>query len=158
MGKVLMLFASQSGNTELMAESMVEYIEKQGYDVETRAFDFDPIEAEDIPDYDAIAIGTHTWDAGDLPYEVEDFYEELDDVNIEGKIFGVFGSADAFYDVYGGAVELMWERLNEKGANLVQEKLKVDLEPNDKDIERCRQFAANFCSLIEASQPEKNKK
>lgn len=152
MGKILMLYASLTGNTELMAEAMIDLMEQQGYEVETRTFDFDPIDVEELADYDAIAIGTHTWDAGDLPYEVEDFYEELDDVNVHGMIFGVFGSADAFYDVYGGAVDLMWTHLKEKKAKLVPERLKVDLVPNNDDIERCVHFASTICRMIEESK------
>ncbi|UJL46704.1 flavodoxin domain-containing protein [Virgibacillus sp. NKC19-16] len=141
MAKLLMLYASGTGNTELMAEAMVAYLENKNHAVVTKTFDFDPIDVAELLEYDAILIGTHTWDDGDLPYEVEDFYEELDDVAITGKLFGVFGSADSFYDTYGGAVDLMADRLSKAGAVLVPEQLKVDLEPDRVDIERCEQLA-----------------
>lgn len=156
MGEILVLYASMTGNTELMAEAIIDYFEQQGYKVKTGTFDFDPVDVEDLHHYDAVAIGTHTWDNGDLPYEVEDFYEELDDVNIEGMVFGVFGSADAFYDTYGGAVDLMWEHLRQKGAKVVPEKLKVDLTPDAEDIERCVQFATVMCEMAIESQVREN--
>ena len=150
-----MMYASMTGNTELMAEAIVDYMEQQGHEVDTRTFDFDPVDVEELSNYDAICIGTHTWDGGDLPYEVEDFYEELEDVDIKGMIFGVFGSADAFYDTFGGAVDLMWEYLHEKGAVLVPDKVKADLVPNSEDIERCVQFAANICQIMTSSLEKK---
>ena len=147
MGKIFMLYASATGNTELMAEAMVAYFEAQNNEVVTKTFDFDPIDVEELLDYDAILVGTHTWDDGELPYEVEDFYEELDDVDITGKVFGVFGSADSFYDTYGGAVDLLGDRLGNLGA-IVLQRLKVDLEPDREDIRRCEAFAEVICEMV----------
>lgn len=141
MSRFLLLYASSTGNTELMAEAMKDYLQNHGHDVVVKTFDFDQIETEELLDYDAVFIGTYTWDDGDLPFEVEDFYDELDDVDLSGKLFGVFGSADSFYDTYGGAIDLMYERLERRGATLLSEKLKVDLTPNKKDIIQCEEFA-----------------
>ncbi|MEC5422944.1 flavodoxin domain-containing protein [Virgibacillus sp. C22-A2] len=148
MSKVLMLYASTTGNTELMAEAMVGYLEDKNITVVTKTFEYDPIDVEELLDYDAILVGTHTWDDGDLPYEVEDFYEELDDVDITGKVFGVFGSADSCYDTYGGAVDLMSDRLKNKGAILVPERLKVDLTPEGDDILRCEKFVETLWAFF----------
>ncbi|PAV30968.1 flavodoxin [Virgibacillus profundi] len=148
MNKILMLYASTTGNTELMAEAMVAYLEDKNYEVVTKTFDFDPIDVGELLDYDAILVGTHTWDDGDLPYEVEDFYEELEDVDITGKLFGVFGSCDSFYDTYGGAVDLVGDRLKNLGAVLVPERLKVDLDPDAEDIVRCEAFVNTLCKML----------
>lgn len=53
MGKIFMLYASATGNTELMAEAMVAYFEAQNNEVVTKTFDFDPIDVEELLDYDA---------------------------------------------------------------------------------------------------------
>lgn len=143
----LMLYASGTGNTELMAEAMVAHLENNQHEVVTKTFDFDPIGVEELLRYDAVLIGTHTWDDGDLPYEVEDFYEELEDVDITGRVFGVFGSADSFYDTYGGAVDLMADQLNNLGA-APPKQLKVDLEPDREDIVRCEQFVDAVVGLV----------
>lgn len=141
MNKILIVYASQTGNTELMAESIEAFLEQHNVDVTTKTFDFDPIDVEELAAYDAVMVGTHTWDDGDLPYEVEDFYEELEDVNIENHLFAVFGSCDSFYETYGGAIDLMAERLEELGATVVAPMLKVDLEPNKDDIAACEHLA-----------------
>lgn len=148
MGQILMLYASTTGNTELMAEAIVAYLEDKNFKVVTKTFDFDPIDVEELLEYDAVLVGTHTWDDGELPYEVEDFYEELDEVDLTGKVCGVFGSADSFYDTYGGAVDLMGERLKRLGADMVPQRLKVDLEPDRKDIGRCEAFAEEICGMV----------
>lgn len=144
-----MLYASTTGNTELMAEVMVAYLENKNNEVVTKTFDFDPIEVEELLDYDAVLIGSHTWDDGGLPYEVEDFYEELEAVDLTGVIVGVFGSADSFYDTYGGAVDILCDHLENLGAALVPQRLKVDLEPDRKDVERCEAFAEEIYGMMD---------
>lgn len=144
---MLILYASTSGNTEMMADVIASYLSQQGHHVVVKSFDFDRIDIEEIPKYDAVFIGTYTWDDGEMPYEVEDFYEEVEDVDINGKTFGVFGSADSFYDTYGLAIDLMADRLIHLGANVYSERLKVDLTPTDSDVLRCQQFADNLCQM-----------
>ncbi|MDY0408972.1 flavodoxin domain-containing protein [Virgibacillus soli] len=149
MGRYLMLYASTTGNTELMAEAMISFLKDRGQEVIVKTFDFDPISVEEILDYHAVLIGTYTWDDGSLPYEVEDFYEELEDVDIRSQTFAVFGSGDTFYEFFGGAVDLFYERIHELGGRLLPFKLKVDLEPKDEDVRRCEDFVdklLQFCS------------
>lgn len=142
MGKILVAYASTTGNTELMAEAIADHLNDHQHEVVIKSFDFDPIYVDEIAEYDAVLIGTHTWDDGSLPYEVEDFYDDLEDVDITGKIIGVFGSADSFYDNYGGAIDLIADRVQQLGAKLLPLRLKVDLEPDAKDIEHCQEFSS----------------
>ncbi|MGM8364544.1 flavodoxin [Virgibacillus sp. W0181] len=155
MGKILIIFASSTGNTELMAEAIADYLHSYHHEVDLKTFDFDVIDMEDIEHYDAILVGTYTWDDGELPYEVEDFYDDLEDANLAGKVFGVFGSADSFYDTYGGAIDLVADRAKKLHATVVPERLKVDLDPNEADIMRCQAFADMVCTLIESKLEEK---
>ncbi|MFD1849077.1 flavodoxin [Oceanobacillus bengalensis] len=152
MGKVLVLYASATGNTELMAETIAEYIRKQNHEVTMKDFDIDNVNANEITKYDTVLLGIYTWTNGELPFEVEDFYEQLDFVDLKGRVFAVFGSGDSFYDVYGGAVDIMYERLRELGAKLVPVRLKVDLEPDQADVERCRELAKQACQMIGESK------
>lgn len=141
MSKILIVYASQTGNTEIMAEVMADYFDQLNHDVDLRTFDFDYVEPDELLEYDGILIGTHTWDAGSMPYEVEDFYEDVEEVDITQKPFGVFGSGDSFYDIFGGAVDLIADRLEELGGDVLPDRLKTDLEPDKEDIELCQQFA-----------------
>lgn len=42
---------------------------------------------------------------GDLPDEIVDFYEELEEIDLTGKIYGVVGSGDTFYEQFCTAVD-----------------------------------------------------
>lgn len=149
MSKVLIAYASTTGNTEMMADAMAVFLDRLGHDVIIKTFDFDPIYVEELQEYDAVLIGTHTWDDGDLPYEVEDFCEDLELVPVDNQVFGVFGSADSFYSTYGGAIDLMADRLEELGAVVFPKRLKVDLTPTNKDLAASEEFAAKVIQLIE---------
>ncbi|WP_188454201.1 flavodoxin [Virgibacillus oceani] len=146
--KILMIYASMSGNTEIMADVIFDYIKGKNHEIVKKSFDFDPIQIDELLNYDGILIGTYTYDEGDLPYEVEDFYEELDDIELTGKMIGVFGSCDSFYDSFGGAIDTMAAKVKDRGGMLYDKGLKVDLEPDKKDIERLREFAEGFLGKI----------
>lgn len=148
MAKILVIYASMTGSTELMAEAMCDHIRELGHDADQRSFDFEPLDSvQEMLNYDGILIGSYTWD-DDLPYEVEDFYDELDNVDLTGKLIGVFGSCDSFYPVYGAALDTIATKVSERGAELYSEKLKIELEPGKKDIELCKQLAEELLQKI----------
>lgn len=141
MANVLMVYASQTGNTEMLTDMIEHALQQLGHRVEIKSFDFDVIGIDSLTDYDAVLVGTYTWDDGELPYEVEDFYIDLEDADLTDQLFGVYGSADSFYDTYGLAIELIGDRLRNLGATMIPERLIVDLTPRKADEERCIKYA-----------------
>src|SRR5690625_4182468 len=115
MSNILIIYASTTGNTEIMAEVIADKL-KESNEVTVKSFDFDYEDISEIDGYDAVLIGTHSWDDGSLPYEVEDFYDEVEDADLSNKWFGVFGSGDSLYEYYGGAIHLMGDHLEALGA------------------------------------------
>jgi len=150
MGKVLMIYTSQTGNTEMVTDIIEQHLQQLGHEVTVKTFDFDQIHIGALSNYDAVLIGTYTWDDGELPYEAEDFYVDLEGVDLTGQVFGVYGSADSFYDTFGLAIDLMGDRLNNLGATLVPSRLKVDLTPNKDDEERCLEYAKLVTEIIQS--------
>lgn len=148
MATVLLLYITQTGNTEIMAEAIAGYLEHHGHDVEIKTFDFDLIEVDELADYDLVFIGTHSNDDGYIPFEAEDFFDELEDTVFGNTVFGVFGSGDTAYDEFCLSVELMGDRLEELDAKLIPERLMVDLMPTQEDIERIEQFAESGLRMI----------
>ena len=149
MSNVLIVFASQTGNTELLTDILESELKQLGHTVTVKSFEFDVIDMDALTDYDAVLVGTYTWDDGELPYEVEDFYIDLEGVDLTGQTFGVYGSADSFYDTYGLAIDLIGDRLKNLGATMVPERLIVDLTPDKKDEARCCDFAKLITSMVQ---------
>src|SRR5699024_4916611 len=117
-------------------------------DVTLKQFDFDDISIDDMEYYDALLIGTYSWDDGELPFEIEDFYDDMEHADMTNQIVGVYGSGDSFYETYGGAIKLIWNLANDLGATLVDDPLIIDLEPNSEDEARLSVFAKHVTEKI----------
>ena len=58
--KTLVLYASATGNTELIAKEIVQLLTDKGIVPDIKEFDFDEIRARDLLDYDMILFGVYT--------------------------------------------------------------------------------------------------
>lgn len=142
MSRNILIYASMSGNTEEMADLIAEAIRQTGSEITVKEVsDFSAMELEQ---YEGIILGSYTWGDGDLPYEFEDFYDDMESIVLTGKKAAVFGSGDTFYPAYCHAVDLLSERLQQCGAEIVQEGLKVEFAPEGEDVDRCRIFGELF--------------
>ncbi|GMB09674.1 flavodoxin [Thermolongibacillus altinsuensis] len=147
MAKAIMVFTSMTGNTEEMAEAIAEGVRQQGIELEVKeALD---ATAAELEQYDGILLGAYTWGDGELPDDFLDFYDELDEVDLTGKKAAVFGSCDSSYEKYGAAVDILIEKLQERGAEVVLEGLKVELTPTDEDKELCEKFGRDFAKQLQ---------
>lgn len=143
MKKVMIVYASMTGNTEMMAESIADGIRSQNNEVVLKeAYEID---VDELLAYDGLLIGAYTWNNGNLPDEFLDFYEDMEGLDLSGKKAAVFGSGDTMYEYFGAAVDTIEERLIACGAELVQRGLKVELTP---ELAKCREFGVNFANTI----------
>jgi flavodoxin I len=60
MTKIVLIFASMSGNTEMMAEAVVKGIQEAGEEVKVIDV-MNGVFAKDLLDYDGILLGSYTW-------------------------------------------------------------------------------------------------
>ncbi|MCH1624316.1 flavodoxin [Fredinandcohnia quinoae] len=149
MKKVIIIYTSMSGNTEMMATAIADGIQKAGLQVVVK----DSFEAipDEMLDYDGIMIGSYTWGEGEIPDEFLDFYEELDELDLSSKRCAVFGSCSSLYSHFGGAVDSLREKLVERGTDIIQEPLKIELTPNSLDQEICKKYGEEFGRIISQS-------
>ena len=143
MAKIAVVFWSGSGNTEAMANAVVEGAEKVGAEVELiRVGDFS---ADRIANYDGVlmgcpACGTEELDEG----EFEPFFVEAENHLKDVKV-GMFGS----YGWGGGAFMDTWtERVRAAGGAMVADGVTCELEPDDDALERCRALGAAMAKAV----------
>ncbi|KAB7668853.1 flavodoxin [Bacillus sp. B1-b2] len=145
---VLIGFASMSGNTEEIMDIIKNQLEKKGCQIKLE--EIETLNVQDIPNYDLVLIGSYTWGDGDLPYEAEEFYEDLDNVDLKGSICGCFGSGDTVYPAYCQAVNLFSEKLQERGANVFETLLKIEFSPDTREeVEECENYANSLYQWAE---------
>ncbi|SDZ82232.1 flavodoxin I [Thalassobacillus cyri] len=128
-----------SGNTEEIADLIYSYLETD-HNVEVK--EIEDIDPASLLEYDCVLLGSYTWNDGDLPYEVEDFYEELEDIELSGIVAAVFGSGDSIYPQFCEAVHLLENQLKASGAYIIVEGLKVEMTPDtEEDLRNCKAFS-----------------
>ncbi|MGJ7035362.1 flavodoxin [Anoxybacillus eryuanensis] len=146
MSKVIMVFTSMTGNTEEMAEAIAEGVREQEIELDVK--EVLEATATELEQYDGILLGAYTWGDGELPDDFLDFYDELNDVDLTGKKAAVFGSCDSSYEKYGAAVDILMEKLQERGAEVILDGLKIELTPTDEDKQLCIAFGRDFAKQL----------
>jgi flavorubredoxin len=135
MAKLLILYDSQSGNTEKMAEAVAEGARTvSNVEVETKYY----ARPEELAQADALIFGSPTY-YHDMTLPIKQMLEEAAKANVQlkGKAAAAFGS----YGWSGEAPELILEILkNRFGMQVVGEKVMVIYEPNQDKLEVCRKL------------------
>lgn len=131
MRQLLILYASSTGNTEEIAHILEQQIDRDAFAVTLWNLELDEIHAQELTKYDGVLFGTYTYDDGELPFETSVFCDSLTNVDLSGKVIGVFGSGDSAYYQFCEAVEVMKEEFNRSGAVVLEYAVKVDLYPDE---------------------------
>ena len=148
MSHALIVYTSLTGNTEKCVQIVQNSLEKCGIQVKSLESVFaDP---QDFLDADICLVGTYTYGIdGALPDEMVDFYEELAEVDLSGKIFGTFGSGDLFYgEYYCKSVDDFTDQFLETGAVQGAKSVKIDLDPEKEDTEALTRFAETLVRTL----------
>lgn len=143
MPKILILYASMSGNTEEIANLVAEGLQENG--IEPTIIDImnSPF-AHELLEYDGVIIGSYTWGDGELPDDFLEFYVEMSGVDLSGIKSAVFGSGDHAFLEFCAAVEIFERKLLECNAQLVQKGLKIEMSPTNAEKPICKEFGAKF--------------
>jgi flavodoxin I len=148
LGKIIIVYASLTGNTEEMAELIAEGVRSAGAVADLKMVE--DCNAVRLLEYDACLLGAYTWGDGELPDEFADFVDEMKELNLAGIRAAVFGSGDTSYRLYCAAVDELEQRLREFGAVIVQPPLKVEYGPSPEEKVLCREFGASFVHSLGA--------
>ena len=138
------VYASMTGNTEEIADIVAKKLEELGHTVDVD--ECTTVDAADFEDADICIVATYTYGDGELPDEIVDFYEELEEEDLSGKIYGALGSGDTFYDKFCQSVLDFDEQFAKTGATKGAENVLVDLNAEEEDVKNIEAFAK---SLVE---------
>ncbi|MBZ6526847.1 flavodoxin [Aerococcaceae bacterium DSM 111021] len=148
MAEALIIYTSLTGNTEACVDIVAAQLEEHG--VEVTIEDVMLAEPDDFLNYDIVLVGSYTYGVdGVLPDEMEEFHEELGDLDLSGKVFGVFGSGDDFYPVFCSAVDDFEEQFEKAGAVKGGIGVKVNLYPEEEDEVLLRKLADDIVAKSE---------
>ena len=142
MSKIAVVYWSGTGNTEAMANSVVEGAKSAGADVSL--FQVDDFKAEDMSDYDGFLFGCPAM--GDEVLEedsFEPFFTEAES-NLKDVAVALFGS----YGWGGGAWMEAWtDRTKEAGAKFVDSVI-AENAPDSEVLEACKKLGEDLVKSI----------
>lgn len=142
MSKAAIIYWSGTGNTEAMADAVLEGAKSVNPDV--KYFTVSEISADDAAQYDVLMLGCPAMGAEVLEEdEFEPFFADLES-KISGKTVALFGS----YGWGDGEWMREWEkRVTDAGAKLVDgEGVTVNEAPDDDGLQSCRELGKNACA------------
>lgn len=146
MTKALIVYASLTGTTKSIAEILAEKLRK--LNVEVLVEECTEVHPKEFIAYDICVVATYTYGSdGSLPEEAEDFFYDLDKVNLTGKIFGVLGSGDLIYEKFCPSVDDFDKQFEKTGATRGAETLKINLNPDKTDKENIKAFAESLVAV-----------
>jgi len=115
--KLGLFFGSDEGNTESVARRIQGQFEEGLVDV----FDIADVTQLEFAEYENIILGIPTWDFGQIQSDWEEFWEDLSDIDFQGKTVALFGLGDQFGygDYFLDAMGMLHDVIVEKGANII---------------------------------------
>jgi len=122
--KILINYATVSGNSAMLAEQLNNKLKEMHSDIEFVHKDADDCKGEDYNQYDLVLFVSSSWDDGDLNMIAEDYLNQL--AGVEGKKFALIGLGDSSYTHFCGGVDKVEAALKEKGAVIVGSVHKID--------------------------------
>ena len=140
MEKILVVYWSGTGNTEIMAQKVAEGINAAGAEADLR--EVSSVDASEIKDFNKIAFGCPAMGSEELePDEFEPFYSSIEG-ELKGKNIALFGS----YEWAEGEWMKTWEeRAKNVGANVFEgEGLIIYDKPDSEGIAKCKAFGERF--------------
>ena len=132
---LLIVYYSQTGNTEKMARAVEEGAKSVvGINAEMKYF----VKPKELEEADGIAFGMPTY-YHDIGRDMKNLLEEAskEEVNLKGKVGAAFGS----YGWSGEAPSMLLEIMkNRFQMDVVEPALRVKYNPDEKGLEECRKL------------------
>jgi len=151
LAKVIVVYETKYGNTKLVAETIIEGLKKvKG--IETALSELKKVDLNEIPDYDAILVGSPNH-LGGPTRGVKKFIDKLGKLNLKGKLGAVF-------DTYMGgnfekAAKKMEKKINEKvpGLKLVAPGLSIKVQGMkgpilEEELPKCKEFGNKIATQM----------
>ena len=118
MAKIGLFYGTQTGNTQAAAEMIQQ---QMGGESVVELFDIADVATDDFANYACIIIGCPTWNIGELQSDWEGFYDELDNIDFNGKKIAYFGAGDqvGYADNFQDAMGILEEKIASLGGATV---------------------------------------
>lgn len=117
MAKARIYYGSSTGNTQRIASRIQEELG----DLIESVTDIAKATPDDLASAQALILGVSTWEDGQLQEDWDDFFPELDRMDLSGTTVALFGLGDAngFSGEFVDALGTLYRKVRERGATVV---------------------------------------
>jgi len=140
---LLIVYYSQTGNTEKMARAVEEGANSVvGVNVELKYF----ARPEDLADADAIILGMPTY-YHDMSIDMKHLLEGAakEEIDLKGKVGAAFGSYGWSGEAPNMLVEIMKNRFE---MDVIEPPIRIKYNPDKKGLEECRELGKTVAEKI----------
>ena len=132
MNKMLILYGTETGNSELLAMDAEKIATAKGFDASINGMD--EVSTDDLASCGNLLIICSTWGDGEQPDNAIELYDsslELEDNYLQNVNFAVLALGDTAFDLFCEA-GIQWDSiLEQKGANRINERIDCDTDYDD---------------------------
>ncbi|GAA2026649.1 FMN-binding protein MioC [Agromyces tropicus] len=126
MSAIPIIFGTESGNAEMVADDIAEALTDAGHDAEV--VPMEDFEVADLPDHEVVVVITSTYGEGELPETTAPFHAALieQEPDLSSVRFAAFGLGDSTYETYNNAISILQAELTRLGAAQIGETCRHD--------------------------------
>lgn len=129
MQKSCILYGTNTGNSQEVAENLREEIEKNNIEIECS--DMFDSSANSLEHFTDIYLIVSTWGEGEPPDDSVDYFNELKslaDNYLTGKRYAICGLGDSSYEIFNGFAKDVETEMNRLGAMPIIERVDCDID------------------------------
>ena len=131
MKKIGLFYGSSTGNTEIAAKFIQEYIKNEGHEIDAlNISDYGP---EELLKYENLIIGCPTWHIGELQEDWDSVFLNYEKLDFSNKIGAFFGCGDqvGYSDNFLDAIGLLGKPFIKNGGTLIGRCSRDEYDFND---------------------------
>jgi sulfite reductase (NADPH) flavoprotein alpha-component len=134
-GKLTVLYGTESGNSEELADRSVKEAKKKGFKAVMR--NMSDISPADLAKAENLLVIVSTWGDGDAPETAVGFHKAFmaDDVKLDGVKFSVCALGDTSYEKFCEIGKQFDARLDQLGASRIAPRMDCDVDYEDSYTE-----------------------
>jgi MioC protein len=151
---IRILFGTESGNSEMAADDVAEYINEFGD--EAQVVPMEKYDVTGLADEGFVIVITSTYGEGELPETTAPFYAALESAqpDLSRLKFAAFGLGDSTYDTYGNGIDVVSGLLEGLGATRIGETGRHDAAKGEALSEVAIQWAKSIMTHNVDSIPQ----
>lgn len=115
--KIGLFYGTTTGTTQSIAETIKDILGEDFVDL----YDISEAEPEEFSEYKYLMIGCSTWNLGDLQSDWDSFFDNLDEIDFDGKTVAYFGPGDqiGYGTTFQDAMGMLEEKISSLGGTTV---------------------------------------